>query len=1350
MAKARIITLGTDTDIEAVKENDVTLLEDYEYGETLNAIYRRLKGKELEDKYIMSGPDTLGKNVHIKVAEVFLVALILISLGYDIEFVGHSRAAIQIKMASHSVQKVIKFSQAQDMTEADALEKIIAMILTVSKDASPFECFVARGLAEYGAHADPVQKNIIKFAGKELNVEKLCSVIKNPGKAVEGAWFLKDPVAGQEGRSNWIFDEFFEIPDFIKKAVYKYQRHERSPFFEPPLPKRYHKDCKLSIDSSPGHHGTPSGGLYEQSVKASIIIKRDAKGRLRTRHAQKLMTTQIIDFIGDDAFDISKTFQFLNAKKNKTIDHVILKYLKMSLKARIAYKLKLYSKIIAEYSQYEEFENTAYTGLNALSKMGFAGVLGLSTKDRRLVLVGKDASGAVTQAFEDIHVLRKPPFPGFVNKDHIQLWIAHNSGNLQGALNTAFPVVRFNYLADCFENPGKCDLVKVDSFAGDLEAVDALDTSHSNVYVRSNEKYDLVLVAVESGVKVEEIELEKISKVNDGMPILFRKSGNYSVYGMKENGEWGVTHLSGKLFASLNPKFEALLGADDKSEILPFANITKDMQMLISTAHTSEHLFHVNKISKECTRIKLPRYKIEQFDKDLPCSDKARSLMAEEIKKANTICGSQFQLPDIAANSCYDYNQIKSMCGLFYYVIDEHVAHIVSVFTDVSTHIDGETINQFTELMNAKNRLFKAIDSYAGSTKSSKHTDLYHELTQTWDRIAKQSYEQLINSANVQFVKLLDASKDEKLTDQERIQLCLSTNENLLQKSERLKEIAKTGFLSEQEIKQIEHRIEQALVYSHQSLREILNKKVLAAREKMDSFFGDNESAPLILRSDAHEALVTSLKTMQEEVSNKDDRETYVAMRDLAKKKLKLIPNVLSEYRIKAIHFKQQVEDKAKAVEQELTAILAVKDLFQGYDSDLASSGLVTEFAAAINKQAARLKEKETILAKADLAYKGHETTLTQLQNALFLMAHNCRRHLLQFKAVELNSQVDSLINEKSDKSLAISITKNHEELHADCKRLNFALREIIPADGYENICNQIGVVRVIAAEAESLVNVPVTEKFAYKGISDRAIQAVQAAYSRMVAQITVFAIEPNEKTPQYQINFFNHVKNLIEKLRQQEQIAIENIRRVLGDRLRELDLLQDEINNNILYRCQKTIDNLALKQNSYEVQMARLLNNVYECERDPLFNPCKEINIYYMQHIAKESDKALRQHPEDKAKLSHTLELVNQFVERKNNKFNLKAIFQEGAGYVNDSRPYFQRLGYSMIALGVLSVAGLAAITFLTGGANLIPMMIAGGVLLSAESGLGTYSIFQSRAPKIKRLLDNFAVETVARIKVG
>ena len=65
MSKVTFFMLGTSTNVEVVDKGkaEVELLLEYERGETLTALYRRRKGKEQEDQFILNGPDGLGGNV---------------------------------------------------------------------------------------------------------------------------------------------------------------------------------------------------------------------------------------------------------------------------------------------------------------------------------------------------------------------------------------------------------------------------------------------------------------------------------------------------------------------------------------------------------------------------------------------------------------------------------------------------------------------------------------------------------------------------------------------------------------------------------------------------------------------------------------------------------------------------------------------------------------------------------------------------------------------------------------------------------------------------------------------------------------------------------------------------------------------------------------------------------------------------------------------------------------------------------------------------------------------------------------------------------------------------------------
>ena len=139
--------------------------------------------------------------------------------------------------------------------------------------------------------------------------------------------------------------------------------------------------------------------------------------------------------------------------------------------------------------------------------------------------------------------------------------------------------------------------------------------------------------------------------------------------------------------------------------------------------------------------------------------------------------------------------------------------------------------------------------------------------------------------------------------------------------------------------------------------------------------------------------------------------------------------------------------------------------------------------------------------------------------------------------------------------------------------------------------------------------------------------------------------------------------------------------------------------------------------------------------------------HVRYLESIQAECSRIAMTTPEEKTKLSETLRVVNDFVKNEKDVYEPGKLLNEAAKYVNDSRPAFKRLGYSMACLALLSVAGLVATAVLSGGITLIPIVIAAGLLGStaASGGLAAYSFFSARMPTVYRLLVGMAEETKA-----
>jgi hypothetical protein len=1481
-----IFMLGTDVTVEVVNHDntEVELSEDCERGESLNALYRRLKGKARDDKHIMKGPNTLGKDVNVIVAEAILIVLKAISEGKrTIRLVGFSRGGIECVMIAHYVQKVIKLIEASDHSAEGVIKKIISDILTAPKKSpSRFEEHVASGFAAIEAKIDAKEENVIVFGKEKLDVTKLCVAIKDKEAApIKAEWFVIDPVPGQEVFHvvqvyNWAFDEFFVVPEFVRRAYYRFQRGERSPLFEPAFPKKVHKQCELSVDANPGYHSTATGGLLEQGAKESKLVeieKEGVKNTRRTRHVQKIALAHMIDFLGDDAFDISSplmktkrpathtTKYPVAATLLKTIDDkglglekTIIRYCQKSPQERIDYKLKQYDKILAASAQYEVFHGTKYN----IPELPLV-TTGFSTSEKRLVLVGVDEKGyPILKAFDDIPALRKPPFIKFVNHDHMNLWMEKYGSQLTGSIHVEasggqvdYVITQLDYLTDCFTSPLQCDYVHVESFQPSPEALAGLNAKLNNVYIRV---------------------ISKDGKTNE--------------------------------------------------------------------------LYYANKITKQIEKVDLLAADLTSLNKHitLPAVNTSKTLSEDERKYLNSKIKQHYQLSTIVHDSCKDANQIRGMCGLLFMMMNGQVLNMVALMQDASAAIAPEAMDLFAKLIVAKKRLFDAILAHSERAQSTKtgdfhnpHADLHSALVLTWKDMRRNAYDQVMKCIDDLAEKVLAVSNDNTMSHEDKIDVVLKINQELLKKRARLDEFEKINLLSPDEIAAIKRRIDhvyegscaivngnlvRAVELAQFSVAGLLNglfsleriselpthrmlseelfaiktklttsrsnldlqmtkrilhekKKVItdlfsdylqkldqdkkeilymqngarvgleALRRVVDKFNncdGDKKSLAcarefdrkmakmledvqslsdkevmnrnavyamlkngvlelnqemdhLITQCDAqlkensltetkettqtakeslmeslaaqlevatnvangfrdycrsfdlsshlqsHEALSAKLVELQKAPKDKTDPKIFVQARQvIAKEKVKCA-RVLGEYEARVKKYKDEIDEKYRIDLKALNEILKISEVYAGIEKDEKTTVLIAAFDKKVRLQIEKMEYKVTAFANADKEFSKHKRALDKLESDFDSYSDQCEKEILHLMLLRLTNGVGGFVGGLNTVA-PLPISTEYAELQKVRKRMNFNLQFIMPADNYEDIQQQIGTFNVIRTQVEVLKGVPKEERARCTDISQKRIAGIKKRSGDLSRELQARAVEPAKDAPSHQSHFYNEIKALIEKLKKQTDAAIEREELALSERLKEIDLLESEINNNIISRCEHHVGVLAQKAKTFGVQMRRLEKHLSDLEENQLFNPFKNAMVRHIKYIKKSWERRLKYNPDEEAKLGGSLDVINKFLGTEDGGYDFHLLMLEAAKYKNDRRPQFQRLGAAMIVLGALCLAGLIAATILSGGVTLVPIVLSSGLFSSgaASFAMSVYAFFSARMPEINRTIENFA----------
>jgi len=444
-----MIFLGTDTIVET-KNADGTYKRNtgfYERGETLNAIYQAIGGTPLQDKHIISGPLTLGKECDQRAAEGLLMLCRASCEMTSITTAGHSRGAIIMLVTLHRYQEILNSSK-KGLTAEEFREEIIRIASSIYRGNHTVNCIhrVSKNdtLIKFDTYINDVKGPTLEFDAAIL-LKKL--IENNPPRF---SALMIDPVAGQSNVvSSWREKEFYTLPDFVapESSLYVALANERTKQFEltfvrsatgRPIPTRV-----LLSD-----HGTAMGALdVHGSLVESGKIGKDSdtiKGNrgLKTRHAQKLLVSWLVDF-----FDIQATHDaVLSGEKDrrervpnisKTIMSYMIKRGDQGLKR--SYQLKRYEKHIQEIDESAKLKHISYNQL----------VLGKYRASEPRPVYIDVASPAVKMS--DIPELHVPP-RGYVNQHHIELALDDFKYQIgQGGYQFIFSQLSIFILS--FENP---------------------------------------------------------------------------------------------------------------------------------------------------------------------------------------------------------------------------------------------------------------------------------------------------------------------------------------------------------------------------------------------------------------------------------------------------------------------------------------------------------------------------------------------------------------------------------------------------------------------------------------------------------------------------------------------------------------------------------------------------------------------------------------------------------------------------------------------------------------------------------------------------------------------------------
>lgn len=369
-----LVLLGTDT-----KYSDQSNPKDYPFGETLGLLAETVAE---EDRFILDGPDTLGRNVGAKIAEATLVILEQMKQGRtDFFLAAHSRGAVEANLVAHQVQKVLAaFRNGQRNPAANKNDLYI--------------------VAKY--FQNPLKRKFL-----ELTEDPSFDWNAIPDPTISS--FLLDPVPGGGlgpiKQIRWEDPDMYGTPDFVKDSTVVIQDQEASRCFKAIVPK---SDPRVKLDRTPGHHGTALGNPLTQQYKYTEQLKSSVPmHELPTVRVQEITIMRLLDALTRSRFslstdNISDKGQFQHRAPMKKL---MTEYLKSDVRKRDEMKLSTYDIIQKHETVFHDFYETCYLGLGCESE---------ARKDR-IIHNGSLSSNEYLSS-----VIPKPK--GFVNSHHYEVW----------------------------------------------------------------------------------------------------------------------------------------------------------------------------------------------------------------------------------------------------------------------------------------------------------------------------------------------------------------------------------------------------------------------------------------------------------------------------------------------------------------------------------------------------------------------------------------------------------------------------------------------------------------------------------------------------------------------------------------------------------------------------------------------------------------------------------------------------------------------------------------------------------------------------------------------------------------
>lgn len=336
---------------------------------------------------VINGPNTPGDQAGDRIAKGLLLALQAIANGQtEINLSGFSRGSVEAIVLTNELKRV------KDMLEADQSSDKKRTLVDILQDTSSVPGVWPFGPTSYTQQA--LNKLLNDKPEKNDDEEKLKEALLNGLNQLEINLFVLDPVPGGNFAKlpvGWDEPSFYTLPDFVKKKLELVQQHETSNCFKAIIPK------DMPYEVIPGCHGTGDGNQFDDNGNPIDAETKNVSG------VQNLVIQRWLEFMSFKVDNKELTEELV--PDHKELNEVAFKYLKAQPEVRDELLLESYMKIMDNYPAFTFLAGKCYNGLGQFGP-------------ERHIHYHKHGSIPIT----DIHPHGKSD--SFVNKQHVQLWIA--------------------------------------------------------------------------------------------------------------------------------------------------------------------------------------------------------------------------------------------------------------------------------------------------------------------------------------------------------------------------------------------------------------------------------------------------------------------------------------------------------------------------------------------------------------------------------------------------------------------------------------------------------------------------------------------------------------------------------------------------------------------------------------------------------------------------------------------------------------------------------------------------------------------------------------------------------------